>query len=112
MMAVLQTEPDVLAHTRMGEEREVLRDHADSPTFRRSPGAGTDSGLSIDLDVAPIWSLKAGEHSQRRRLPASAGSKECDDFASLDGERQVMDGNGIAERLADVAGGQAGIDCC
>ena len=79
----LQPEGHVLEHGHVRVERVVLEDHRDVAVLRRHV---VHHGLA-DRDAASRDDLEAGDHSQRRRLPAARGSDEHHELAVLD--RQV-----------------------
>ena len=83
-VTVGQAEGDVLGDAEMGEEGEVLRDHADAALFGRSPDSGSDRCLAVDLDQTPVGALEAGEDAQRRGLAAAAGTEQRQNFTVPD----------------------------
>jgi len=44
-----------------------------------------------------------GEHADRRRLAGPVGAEDAEDLASIDGEREVFDGNEAAVLLSHAA---------
>ena len=63
--------------------------------------------VAADQDVAIRRLLKAGDHAQQRRLAAARRPQQDEELALLRGQVDAVDGDDIAEMLADPPG----LDC-
>ena len=68
-------------------------------TGRRFGEHGCDV-LAVEQNAALVRHLEAGDHPQRRRLPAAARPEQREELAFADGERDVADRLSLAETLA------------
>jgi len=69
------------------EERVGLEDRVDGATVRRAVA----HLLAVDVHAARGRELEAGDHPQRRRLPAAGGTEEREELAVLDVEVERVD---------------------
>ncbi len=70
-------------------------------TGRRFGEDGRDV-LALENDATLVRHLEAGDHPQRRRLPATARPEQREELAFADLERDVAHRLGLAEALADA----------
>src|SRR5499433_3558325 len=80
-------------------ERVVLEHHGDVALFRRH---AVDDALA-DADFAGGDVLEPRDHAQQRRLAASRGSHEHDEFAVVDEDVDAVDDLERSKGLSDVA---------
>src|SRR5262249_22912986 len=74
------------------KQRIVLEHHADVALIRLAQR----EVVPVELDHATRRSLEAGDHQQRGRLARAARPQEGDEFATLDVDRDVIDGVAVA----------------
>ena len=79
----------------------MLEDEADAALLRRQGGRV----LTGDRDVALVRLLEAGDDAQERRLAAPARAEQRGQRADGDRERDVVQGDEVAEALRDAADG-------
>ena len=84
----LEREAHVLAHGHVRVQRVVLEDHRDVAIARRE----LVDALAADDQLAVGDVLQAGDHPQRRRLPAAGRTDEDHELAIADFEVHVLDG--------------------
>ena len=101
MPSWLQAEGDVLFDRHMREQRIGLEHHVDGPAIGRRAG----KVLAVEDDFARRRLLEARQHAQQRGLAAAGGAEQREEFAVVDIEREVVDGDEIAELLGDVLEG-------
>ena len=58
--------------------------------------------LAVEHDAAGGRLVEAGEHAQQRRLAAAGGTEQREELALVDDQRQIVDGDEVAEPLGDV----------
>ena len=51
----------------------------------------------VDDHAAAVEPFEAGEHPQRRRLPATGGPEKGEELPRLDGQREPVEGSRAAE---------------
>src|SRR5208337_4128041 len=74
-----------------------LEDDAEIALRRRQPG-----DVLPRLDDAPAGRrIEPGDGAQQRRLAAARRADEGDELARVDGQRHVLEGDEVAEHLAD-----------
>jgi hypothetical protein len=90
-----QRELDVLAHRLVRVERVALEHHRDVPVL------GLDAGdhLAADAHRAVGGLVEPGDHAQRGGLPAAGRAEEHEELAIGHVEREVVDGDDVAEAL-------------
>ena len=81
------------------EERVGLEHHVGRPPVGRHAG----EVLPVEQHLAGGRLLEAGDHPHQRGLAAARGAEEGEELALVDDEREVVDGDEIAEALGDVA---------
>ena len=86
-LLLLEAERDVLEDVHVREQRIPLEDRVDRPFVGRQ----RRDVLAVQQDVPFCRHLKAGDHSERRRLPAPGGAEEGDELAALHLEVEVVD---------------------
>ena len=101
---VAQAERHVLAHGHVRVERIMLENHRHAALAWRE----LIDPLPFEADLAAVERLEAGDDAKKRRFPASGRAEESDELASLHIERDVVEHQRLAERLADVAQFEAG----
>jgi hypothetical protein len=70
-----------------------------SPIERRASSAG-------NRDAAGVGQDQPGQHPHRRRLAGTVRAEQRDNLAGLHGEREIADGDAIAERAGQAIGGE------
>ncbi|ELZ61865.1 phenol hydroxylase [Haloferax sp. ATCC BAA-646] len=90
-----QPEPDVLPDGHVGVQRVVLKHHRDVAVLRDA----VVHVVPADVDVPAGRGLQAGEHPERRRFAAARGTDEHEELLVVDVEREVVDGDRVAEAL-------------
>ena len=93
----LQPERDVVVDRHVRKERVLLEDHVDRAAVRRDGG----DVLSLQEDATLVGHLEAGDHPERRRLPAAARAEQREELAVADRDVDVAHRLGSAEPLAD-----------
>ena len=93
-----QTEGDVLLHVHVREERIGLEHHVDGPLVGRRRG----DVHAVDPDAALGRALESGHHAQQRRLAGARAAEQAEDLAAVDVERDVVDGDEVAEPLGQL----------
>ena len=93
----LQPERDVVVDRHVREERVLLEDHVDRPAVRRDGG----DVLPLQDDATLVGHLEAGDHPERRRLPAAARAEQREELSVSDRDVDVAHRLGSAEPLAD-----------
>ena len=96
---LLQAEGDVVLDRHVREERVGLEHHVDRPPVGRHAG----EVLPVEQDLARGRLLEAGEHAHQRGLAAAGRAEQGEELALVDDEREIVDGDEIAEALGDVA---------
>src|SRR6516165_10316217 len=97
--AIAQAEGQIVTHAHMRIKRIVLKHHGDVAIFRLQ----VIHDAAADGDGAAAHLLKAGDHAQRRRLPAPRGADENHELSVLDIESEIVDGGHACVPLMDVA---------
>ena len=95
---MLQAEHDVVAHGEMREDGVVLEHHADAALARVNV---VDAGI-IEVEVAALDGVEAGDHAQQRSLAAAGGTQQGEKFAFADAYGQVVDDDAAAVALVGV----------
>ena len=90
---------DVLGDGHVREQGVVLEHRVDVTAVRRD----ARDRLPGEVDLARGRLLEAGDHAQRRRLPAAGRAEERVERAASDLEVHGVDGGDVAEALGDVA---------
>jgi hypothetical protein len=85
----------VVPHRHPGKDRLALEHHGIFRPVRVRRRVG--------LDGAGGRRLQAGENAQQRRFPAARRTDDNEEFARLDVNRDVVDGDERAERLLQIA---------
>ena len=98
-LAHRQPERDVVAHGHVLEGGVVLEDEADVPLLRRERGRV----LAGDQDLALVRPLEPGDDPEQGRLAGAARPEQRGERAAFDLERDVVEGDEVAEALRDVA---------
>lgn len=103
----LQAETDVLVDGHVREEGVRLKHHVDRPFVRRDAA----HVQAVDEDLAAARFLESGEHAQQRRLAATRATKQAKQFAAIDVQRDVINGNEVGEALAYPLDADVGFGC-
>ena len=77
-----QTENDIFRRRQHIHELEMLMDHADA-VVKGVLGGADDNFLSVDLDLALIREIDAGEHIHKRRLAAAVFAEQREDLSAV-----------------------------
>ena len=89
----VQTEPHVVADREVGKERVVLEDDPDATLLRRHSGSGAVGHRAPrDRDVPRVRGLESGDEAQGGGFAAPGWTKQGEDPALLDAEREFIDG--------------------
>ena len=94
----LQPEHDVVVDRHVREEGVLLKHHVHR-TAVREHGRHV---FALEEDATLVGPLEAGDHAERRRLPATARAEHREELPFADLERHVVDGDRVAEALADA----------
>src|SRR5438874_2980678 len=89
---------DVVPDVHVLERRVVLEDEADAALLWRHAGRVD----AADRDRAGIGPLQSRDHAQERRLAAAARAEQGYEAAALDGHRDGVQRDEVAEALRDV----------
>ena len=95
---LLEAEGDVLLDRHVREQRVRLEHHVHGLLVRRHVGHVD----AVDVDLAAGRPLEAGQHPQQRRLAAARAAEQAEDLLLVDVERDVVDGDELAELLRDA----------
>ena len=96
-----ETKRHVLGHGEVGEKSILLEDHPDAPGFGWSVSGRAGHSAVLDEDLSPVDALEAGYQAQDRRFSTPAGSENGQDLTLGEVEGDVLDGDDLAEALAD-----------
>ena len=104
-----QPEIDIRCDRLVRKQRVVLKDEPDVSLVRRS----TADVLPADLDRSERRPLQAGNEAQQRRLAATTGADERDEFAPFHVEGDVAQRIEFVECLGDIPhpDGQTALRC-
>src|SRR5439155_19395946 len=91
----LHAEGHVAPRGQVGKERVALEDDAHTPSVRRQ----LEEILAAHPHLAGIRRLEAGNHAERRRLPAARRAEERHELASLEDEIEAAYGHVPVEAL-------------
>ncbi len=78
-----QTENDVLRRRQHIHELEMLMDHANA-VVKGVLGGADDNFFPVDLDLALVRKIDAGEHIHKRRLAAAVFAEQREDLSAVD----------------------------
>ena len=76
----------------MGEQRIILKNHADFALFRRDEVRFVGDNMIADLDAAARWLFKTSEQAQGRCLAAAARAEQGEKLARAHTQRDIVDG--------------------
>src|SRR5262245_19498981 len=96
--ASLKSVGDVASDCEIGENRIVLKHHADVAAMRRQ---GVDA-LSADADLAGVELGKPGDHAQESGLAAAGWTQQGEELPRFDVEGNVVDGHDWSEGSGDI----------
>src|SRR6056297_714649 len=82
-LAALQAKADVLSDTQMREQREILKDEAHPPCFRRQVGGLVRQNVAICANCPRRLTFDARDDTQRRGFPAARRPQKAQDLARL-----------------------------
>ena len=102
--AHLEGKRDVAVHIHVGEERVVLKNHADVA----SGGRRERHVLAAEQDAALLRQLEARDDLEQRGLAGAARPEDREELAGPDLEIDAVERDNRSERLADTAQSQAG----
>jgi hypothetical protein len=88
----LERKHHVLRRRHVREQRVVLEHHTDIALVGPAQGKVT----AVELDRAAGRIFEAGDHQERCGLAGAAGAQEGDELATLDVDRDVVDGVALA----------------
>ena len=100
-MAQLEAEGQVVAHAHVGVEGVTLEDHGNVAVLG---GQVVDHPLA-DEDGPGGHLFEPRDHAQGGRLAAAAGPHQHEELLVLDGQREVVDGDHLAEAFGDAVEG-------
>ena len=95
---VVQAEGDVAAYRHVRVERVALKHHGDAALAGRQ----MIHARPIDLDLAGIDGLQAGDYPQQGGFSTAGRAQYHQELAGADLERDVVEHYGTAEALADT----------
>ena len=98
-LALLQAVGDVVEHRHVREQRVLLEDRVDVALVRRD----ADGRAAADLDLARRRLVEAGDHAQRRGLPAARRAEQREELPGTHLEVDVVDRDQVPECLGDAA---------
>ena len=100
-LAHAQREGHVFKDVHVRPYRERLEHHAQPALLRRHIQvlALDADGPAAQVDFAVAQILESGDHAQRGRLAAAAGTQEGEAFALFDGQIEIVDGGYRAQRF-------------
>jgi hypothetical protein len=82
----------------VGEERIVLENHAEPPSYRIDPG----DVFPLDPHASGVGHLEPRQQPQGRGLAAPAGAQQSEHFATLEREREMVHGHRAVEALGEA----------
>ena len=91
-LPVLQAELHVLPHGHVGEDGVVLEHHADVALG----GVQVVDAVVVEVEVAALDAVKAGDHPQQGGLAAAGGAQQGEELALLDVHVQIRDDDVLA----------------
>ena len=100
--APAKTEGDVVEHGHVREQRVRLEDQAEVAAMHGHPR----DVLAREDDLPAVGLDEAGHHAEERALAAARGPEEGEELAGRGVERDVVDRDHGAERLAEPADGE------
>ena len=105
----LQAEGDVVEEAAVGEQAEVLEDHAHlgAPQLAEALGAGRGDVLAVDEDLARRRLDQARQAADERRLARAREPHDDEQLAAGDRERDVPHGRHVAD-AGQLGPGQVG----
>ena len=86
-----QTVGDIPRDSLVRKEGIVLKDHSDSPSFRRHEDIRPEHLTPANLHGSSGL-LKSGDHPKRRRFSASGGSEQCEQASFPNVEAELVKG--------------------
>jgi hypothetical protein len=98
----VQPESDVARHRQMGEQRVVLKHHADTSPLGGQHHAAARNHLAGEADLAFLDGFEAGYAAQHRGLAAAARPEQATDGAARERKAQVTHHFLVAIRVAEV----------
>ena len=98
ILPVLQAERDVALDRQVREDRIVLEHHADVAL------AGVDEidPVVVEEEIPSLDRVESGDHAQQRRLSASGGAEEREEFALPDLQGKVRDDRLLAKAFDGI----------
>ena len=81
----------------MRKQREILEHQADAAFLGRDEARGPGDLLAVDEDAAGGGAFDAGGKAQKRGLAAAGGAQQAHDFARRNGERDIVQRDGVAD---------------
>ena len=98
-----KSEAGVRPGIEMGEEGVVLKHHPHATPLRGQEATGSRHAASIQLDLAALRRLEAGDQAQQGGLAASGGPQQPHQFTGPQGQVQILQGpcGGAGEAMPD-----------
>ncbi len=96
---LLQAKSDVLFHRHVRKQRVRLEHHVNGPLIRRHVG----QILTIQHNLATAGNFKAGQHPQQRGLATAGSAQQCENFAFVNGQADIIHGVLAVKRFRQVA---------
>src|SRR5262249_23062151 len=108
--AHLETEGHVLRHRHVRPDRVALEDHRHVALLGRQGGDGRRDDVTVHRDGALAGLEEAGDHPERRGLPAAGRAEERDELAVRKRQAEGVDGGDAAEPAAHPVEDEAAHD--
>jgi hypothetical protein len=86
----------------MRKKREILEHQPDAAFLGRDEARGPSDLLAVDEDATCGGAFDAGGKAEKRGLTATGRAQKANDLAGRDGERDIVQGEGVAEAALDV----------
>lgn len=83
----------------MRKQRVILKNHADSPLFRRHALSGPADDMAVQADFATHNFFKPGYAAQQGRLAATGWAKQAGDLPRFKAQIDTIDDGGFAVAL-------------
>ena len=102
VLGIADAESDVAGDGEVREQRVVLEDETDPSLFGRQRSSPVVDDVAGEFDAPAVGRVDSAEDAQQGRLAAAARTDEGEQFVLAEFERDVVDGDGRPEVLADV----------
>jgi hypothetical protein len=86
----------------MRKKREILKHQPDAAFLGRDEARGPSDLLAVNEDATCGGAFDASGKAEKRGLTATGRAQKANDLAGRDGERDIVQGEGVAEAALDV----------